>query len=300
MNYQCYGLSISSEISLPELIPVKENFSEDKAEVRIAIGKVAKDGLAPGKRLGPRLWSNEKMLWLHVPGIARFLVCDGKEIFVDPEPEADEDRVRVFLLGSVLGAILFQRGLLVLHGNAIQVSDGCMICVGHSGAGKSTLAAAFMQHGHRILADDVVPIDSRCRALPGFPRIKLWQDTADLLNIDTSGLRRIQPGMEKFNFPTFDRFADQPLPAKWIYVLERHQQKEILFDPIQGMERFSILHQNTYRVNYLKALSLKAEHLKLCSHLSEHIHLARVTRPERGFTVDELVARILGNIAEHQ
>lgn len=297
MNYKCYDLSIASEIALPELIPVGENIN---AEVRIAIGKVDKDGLTSGKRLGPRLWARERTLWLHVPGIARFLVCDGKEIFVDPEPGADEDSVRVFLLGSVLGAVLFQRGLLVLHGNAVRVGDGCMICVGHSGAGKSTLAAAFMRHGHRILADDVVPINARCQALPGFPRIKLWQDTADRMNIDTSGLRRIQPDVEKFNFPIFDRFVDQPLPVKWVYVLERHQQKEILFDPIQGMERFHILYQNTYRVKYLKALSLKAEHLKLCSYLSGHIRLVRLTRPEQGFNVDELVTRILGDIAEHQ
>lgn len=297
MNYKCYGLFISSEIALPELIPVLDKVEKGEAEVRISIREVPTNGLPTGERFGPNLWASESALWLHVPRVARFLIREGKEILIDPEPGADEDSIRLYLLGSALGAILFQRRYLVLHGNAIRVGDGCMVCVGPSGAGKSTLAAVFMRHGHQILADDVVPINASGQALPGFPRIKMWQDTADRMNIDTGGLRRIRPNMKKFNYPASDLFADQPLPVKWIYVLERHPQKEILLNPVHGMERFHVLHQNTYRVRYIKALLLKAEHLKLCSRLSGNIHLVRLTRPEHGYSADEMVARILDDIA---
>lgn len=299
MNYRCYGLTISSEIALPELLPSDNACEKEAEDVRIVIGEVAQNGLPSGQQLGPLLWASENALWLRVPGVACFLMCDGREICIAPEPGADEDSIRVFLLGSALGAILFQRGYLVLHGNAIRVGDHCMVCVGDSGAGKSTLAAAFMQRGHQLLADDVVPVDAQCRALPGFPRIKLWQDTADHLEIDTGGLRRIRPDMQKYNFPACHQFADQPLPVRWVYILERHHKAETRFEPIQGMERFSPLHDHTYRVRFLEGMALKAKHLKLCGQLAGRIRLARLTRPELGFTADALAGRILADIAEH-
>lgn len=299
MNYKCYGLIISSEIALPELLPIQEGIDECKPDVRITIGKVPWDGLADGKQMGRRLWATEGTLWLHIPGIARFLMRNGQEILIDPDAGADEDIIRLYLQGSAFGAILFQRGLLVLHGNAISVGDGCMICVGDSGAGKSTLAAAFMQRGYKILADDVAPVNAQCMALPGFPRIKLWQDAANRLSIETDGLRRIRPGEDKYHLPAPESFADQPLRVKWIYALDRHPHMDILFEPIAGMGRFELLRQNTYRARYVKALGLEGEHLKLCAQLSERIHLARLSRPEHGNSMDRLVDSILADIAAH-
>lgn len=299
-HYTCYGLSLRSQITLPELLPsLTASSISSSPDIDIRIGAVARNGLDGGTQLGPFLWVNARALWLQVPNVARFLVSDGRAILIDPHPGIDADSLRVFLLGSALGALLFQRGHLVLHGNAIRIGDQCMVCVGHSGAGKSTLAAGFLKRGHDILADDVVPVDAECRALPGFPRIKLWQDTANRLDIDTHELRRIRPELEKFNYPLPDRFTDRPLPIRWIYILGSHQQPETRFEPIGGMDRMQPLHANTYRVRFLKGMALKAEHLKLCGKLAGRIRLARITRPEQGFELDALIDRILADIAEN-
>jgi hypothetical protein len=299
MTYTCYGLTIASEMALPELIETESDMDPAEADIRIRIGPVSADGLPDGKQLGPFLWTSRDLLWLHVPEVARFLVSGGDSIIIEPEGNADEDSIRVFLLGSVIGALLFQRGYLVLHGNAIRIGDQCMVSVGHSGAGKSTLAAGFTQRGYEILADDVVPVNADCLALSGFPRIKLWQDTASRLGIDTAPLRRIRPGMEKFNYPLHDCFAGRPLPIRWIYVLESDHLPETRFEPIRGMARFQRLRSNTYRVRFLEGMALKAEHLQLCGRLAGRIWLTRVTRPEHGFGLDALVDRILADIAEH-
>lgn len=298
-RYRCYSLLLSSEIALPELLPATDDGHQTDVDVRICLGAVPSGGLLEGQQLGPYLWVTTQQLWLHVPGVARFLVSQGREIRIDPESGVDEDSLRVFLLGSALGALLFQRGFLVLHGNAIRIGDSCLICVGHSGAGKSTLAAAFLQRGYGVLADDVVPIDRHCHALSGFPRIKLWQDTANQLGIDTQGLRRIRPDMEKFNYPVPQQFVDHSLPVKWVYILGSHHLSGTLFEPIQGMARFNPLRNNTYRVRYLDGMALKAEHLKLCGQLAGRIRLARVTRPEQGFGVNALVDRLLADAAEY-
>ncbi|MDM4769032.1 hypothetical protein [Solimonas sp. SE-A11] len=291
-----YGLRIDSELDLPEL-QQPPPAGNDEPDVRIRLGAVPSEGPAGASQLGPYLWAGPRQFWLHIPEVARFLVNDGCEIRVDPEPGIDDDSLRVFLLGSAFGALLFQRGLLVLHGNAIQVGDRAMICVGHSGAGKSTLAAAFLRRGYNILADDVVPVDAQCRALPGFPRIKLWQDTASRMQIDTAGLRRIRPGMEKFNFPVVTQFADCALPVRWIYILSGENQPDIQLDPVAGMDRFLPLRDNTYRVSFLKGMGLNGKHLRLIGQVAARIRLVRVTRPDHGFELDALVDSILADIA---
>ena len=292
-SYSCYGLTIASDLALPELLPAPPG---QAADVRVVLGGVAAGGPPGAEQLGPYLWAGETGLSLEVPGVARYLVQGGDTVVVDPEPGIDDDSVRVFLLGSALGALLFQRGFLVLHGNAIAVGDGCAVCVGPSGAGKSTLAAAFLRRGHHILADDVVPVDAGCRVLPGFPRIKLWEDAAEKLDIETDGLRRIRPHLHKYNYPIHDRHAGEPLPVRWVYVLGTHQDDETTFAPVAGFERFRPLRQNTYRVRYMDGMALRAQHMSLCGALAGRVHLARVTRPERGFDVDGLVDLILADI----
>ncbi len=294
MNYySAYNQAIASELLLPELVPLIDQ-SIGEPDVTIRLAKVRENGLEKGTQLGPFLWVTQNSLWLQVPHVARFLIQNGAEILIDPEPGIDEDSIRVFLLGSAFGALLFQCGYLILHGNAIRIGDQCMVCVGPSGAGKSTLAAGFMQRGYQVLADDVIPVDNQCRALPSFPRIKLWQDVADQLEIETRGLRRIRPNLEKFNFPVSQ--VTEALPIRWVYVLGTDQTKQINIEPVRGFERFLPLRNNTYRMQFLEGMALKSEHLKLCGQLAGRIHLAHMNRPELGFTLDDMIDSILADI----
>ncbi len=290
-----YDLVVQSEIELPELLIAPPERLRREVDVHIRIQPVDPAGIKGGKPVDDWLWITAQELWMDISDVARFLIRDGREILIDPVPGVDEESIRVFLLGSAFGALLFQRGFLVLHGNAIQLGNQCMICVGDSGAGKSTLAAGLMKRGYPILTDDVVPVDAQCKALPGFPRIKLWQETADRLGISTQGLRRIRPDIEKFDFPLGQQFVEESLPIRWIYVLESHDRPDFLLESIQGMARFAYLYENTYRMSFLEGMELKPVHLKLCSELSAQIRLVKVTRPANGFELDALMDRIIGD-----
>ena len=316
--YRAYGLKIDSELELPELEPADDDGSSAGSagsarparvasparapDLTIRLGPVPHDGLAGGQQLGPFLWADPANIWLHIPGVARFLATGGHTITVDPDPAPgvgpDPDSIRVFLLGSGLGAALCQRGLLVLHGNAVQVGDACMCAVGHSGTGKSTLAAGFWRRGHTILADDVVAVDSSCCALPGFPRIKLWQDSADKLSVDTAALRRVRPTTNKFNLPVAPARTGA-LPLRWVYILDVHNGTDLRLEPITGLARFTPLHNNTYRVRFLEGMAMKGEHLKLCGQLAGRIRLVKVSRPREGFTLDALIDALMADMAEH-
>jgi len=296
--YSAYGLIIQSDIELPELCDVEP--PENKEDVvQIVVGQIDQTKLTEQNRKGPYLWAHDMSLWLKIPNVATFEILDGRHIVIEREPNVDDDSIRVFLLGSVFGALLFQLQYLVMHGNAIRVGNRALICVGRSGIGKSTLAAAFMQRGYPILADDVVPINASGVALPGFPRIKLWKQAANFLNIATAPLKKIRPGIEKFNVPLETNFCTEPLPVRWIYLLNsERKRKEIEIDAIRGMGRFKPLRRNTYRLQYLEGMNLQAQHLKLVGKLAGKIHLARLVRPEEPFSAPELVDAILTDIAK--
>lgn len=295
--YQAYGLTISSEIALPELsacvAPVGEpdvRIVHDPTVISAPIG-------AGWVQLSPFAWTGSAGFVLHIPDVAWFAVENGDTIRAAPIGGVDMASVRVFLLGSAIGALLFQRGLLVLHGNAVDMGDGCMLCLGLSGAGKSTLAAAFAARGHSVLADDVVAIDGEGRALPGIPRIKIWRDAAERLKVETATLDRIRPEMEKFNLPLPESLVDTPRPVQWIFLLGTHERQDFDLTHLSGIERFAPLLANTYRRRFMEGMRLNADHLAQCGRLAGKVHMARVIRPESGFDIDGLVDLLLREMA---
>jgi hypothetical protein len=287
-----YGLKIDSELLLPEL----ELGGSPKSDVVISYGEV-------GDKYGEYLFGTELFFWLspntfllRIPRVAKYLVKNGNQIIVEPEPYIDDDSVRLFLLGAVFGVLLFQRHYLVLHGNAIQIKDKCILCVGDSGAGKSTLAAGFLYRGYRVLADDVVPVNKNFNAIPGFPRIKLWRDAAEQFNIDTTKLRRVQPQIDKYNYPISYLSNIKELPIHTIYVLDNYLNADLAIDQINGFHRFKLLHKHTYRINFLNTNLVKKLHFELCSKLAERVRMARIVRPKFGCATNSIIDKILADV----
>ncbi len=294
-RYLAYGLKIDSELELPELGDSCE--PEGEADLTIRLGNVARYGTEGGGERDDMRWNDPQTFWLHADAVAHYLVSNGREITVMIETGADASSVRVYLLGSACGALLVQRGFLVLHGNAIRVGDACLVCVGDSGAGKSTLAAGFLRNGFQVLADDVVAVDIEGHAIPGFPRIKLWQDAADHLGFSTEGRIRVFPDMDKYNLPIapFDHAAR--LPIRWVYHLTSGDVDEICIEPVTGQRRFGLLRDNTYRNEYLDGPDMLGGHLKQCGRLAGQIHLSKVVRPISGFSLDSLIESLLNDVA---
>ena len=175
--HRAFGLTIRSCLPLPELLTAPEVAEPD---VAIAYGSVPQE--LPGAiARGVRFQVTADRLLLQVDGVARYLVSEGRAITIDRDPAADDDDIRVFLLASVFGALMHQRGDLVLHGSAIEWKGQCVVFMGVSGVGKSTLASAFRKKGHAILTDDLCVVrpgtDRVMYAHPGFPQTKLWLES---------------------------------------------------------------------------------------------------------------------------
>ncbi len=155
--------------------------------------------LPPGPHDTPFVQMVRGDLRLQVEGVARFRIQGGDRIAFEPwRDDGDPRDLRTFLLGSAVGALLIQRGMLVLHGNALEKDGRAIVGLGPSGAGKSTLAYALMREGWRLLADDLVAITPEGLVLPGIPRIKLWHDAARAFGLDPASLPPIRQGLNKY------------------------------------------------------------------------------------------------------
>lgn len=293
--HQAFGLTIRSCLPLPELLPTEIV----TADIEIIYGEVPAE--LPGAiARGVRYQSAPGALRLQVDGVANFLVRDGRTITIAREASAEDDDVRVFLLGSVFGALLHQRRDLVLHGSAIEFHGGAVVFIGVSGVGKSTLAAAFRKKGHAVLTDDLCVArpgsDGRMLAHPGFPQTKLWLDSLKQLNVSPEGLRRIRNKLEKRAVPLGADFSPTPLPVKRLYLLRPHNGDEIKVMPVQGPQKFSILKSHTYRFGFLAGMDGKAGHFEQALKLAQQAPLAVVLRPNGSFRLDELVSLIEADV----
>ena len=286
--YQAFSLNIVSELYFPEL---QGPFDEASLahDVVIRFGAVSPEGLDEPVVKSLFYQTNPRALWLDVPNVARFLVTDGQCITIDAYPGVDEESIRLFLLGSCMGALLMQRDLFLLHGNGIKVGDVCVSFVGRSGAGKSTLSGAFFKRGYPVLADDICAISRSGDVIPSFPQIKLWHDAAKKLDISTKGLRKIRHGIENFAVPLGDQFHERALPLKVVYHLHSHNQDEFSFNDMVGMKKLTPLQNNSYRMHYLKGFDKTKAHLAHCGRIASQIALVTIKRPDTGFQLDKLV-----------
>jgi hypothetical protein len=224
-SYQAYGLSILSEIYLPELhVGPKKN-----VDIEIKLGKL--DSFlqsCENKKTSEQVTHSE--MFFFYKNVASFLIIQDKQIIVDPVPGNDEKLLRLLLLSRALGAILYQHGLIVLHGSAVVSHDGAVVFLGQSGNGKSAAAASLKKEGYSILADEVVAIDiirGKPFVFPAFPQLKLLPDVAEYLGFNPNSMLHASSIDNKFTARFDSDYFVDPIPLKRIYLLEKGESTEI-------------------------------------------------------------------------
>jgi hypothetical protein len=153
------------------------------------------------------------------------------EVWVTWPPTLTVRDVPSYLLGPVIGRILRLRGITCLHASAIDVGGRAVLFVGPKGAGKSTLAAAFAIRRVPVLADDTVSLresDLGWSAVPGYPRLRLWPESAHSLVQSAGEAGFLPPGesgsARRYHLdlmaPRFG-FRPEPRPLGAVYLLQR-------------------------------------------------------------------------------
>lgn len=290
--YKAFGLSITSEIPLPELSWADNQ--ADSINVEIKVKYLSGDT----SDFQNDLIINQNLVLFKVPDTAIFSIEDGERITVSLMNEYDEDLIRLYILGSCMGAILMQRKIYPLHGSAVAIDGKAYAIVGDSGAGKSTLASAFLSQGYHLLSDDVIAVslseqDHIPFVTPSYPQQKLWQESLDEFGIESSRLRSIFGRETKFCIPVSSQYFSGLLPLAGIFELIKTGNGGIEICKIENLERFHTLYRHTYRNILIKGLGLMEWHFQTSANILNSIEIFQLRRPVSGFTATELVSTIL-------
>jgi len=287
--YRAFGLTIGSSIEFPELLP-----ADGEPDVVIETGTVP-ENLENPKKSGVRFQAQPGEFLLTVDNIARYLVLDGNRIVVHSFPNAGERDIRMFLLGSVFGALIHQRDMLPLHASAVKVGDGCVVFCGMSGFGKSTTALALVKRGYQLHADDICVVtmnsaenENKPLVFSAYPQMKLWQDALEKLGDKPADFQPVRMVLDKFAVPAGEQFNSPPLPVKKVYILVPWEKQGIDIVSITGMKKFNALKKHTYRFRFLSGLDKELVHFKNAGELGNRAPIALVYRPRESFLLDEL------------
>jgi hypothetical protein len=296
-SYIAYGLGIHSAISMPELIATNAD-----CDVTIKFGEV-KYPSQEEELPEHTFYGLPGEMYLYWKEVATFMIRNGNEIIIDPIPNAEESRMRLFLLGAAMGVLLHQRGYFVLHSSAVSIEGQAVAFVADKGWGKSTMAANMHLLGHELIADDVVALDwkesSSPMVLPSFPQLKLWPDSVVSIGEDPEDIPRISVLYEKRDRLLKSGFATTPLPLKHIYVLSVGAEgSEIEIEKLSPQEALLNMVSNAYANRYGNQLlqgQAASAHFQKCTEISKTIPIFRLKRPASL----ELVPTVAKLVQEH-
>ena len=225
-------------------------------------------------------------------------ITGGNRIEVALGADYDPSKLSVYLMGTCMGAIHYQRGLMMLHGSCVTDGQRAILLTGDSGAGKSTLAAEFLRRGWKLITDDVSVVydpEGTPMVQSSYPSQKLWRDALernerpkdDVHSLYTAGDR------EKYGVDVTKYFFDGRVPLELVVRLLPHEDVCSL-RPVAGMTKVDQLMRNTYRRELIEAHNLQ-RHFQRCVTLSAKIRMAAVTRVDG----EDCAGRMYELITEH-
>ena len=266
-TYSLYGLRLNSDVRLPEL---SHTIDEGPGDIIISLSPISTDW-SKSDCDENRYVVRDNSIYLDIPGVAKFAIRDGANIEVDRYPSSTEVEVRLFLLGSAMGALLHQRGLIPLHASSIGVAGSGIAFSAASGGGKSSLAALFAQRGYQVNGDDVAVPElaptNEVLLRAGASRIRLMPDALEALGKSSKlELRNGRIG-RKFEMAIQRREAERLLPLDRIYFLEFDEAAGSMphIEPMGKYAAFVAMRSNVYRPSLIGSLRKEREFLEWAS-----------------------------------
>ena len=261
--HTAFGLNIKSEIELPELLT-----SEGPADITITLGSVPEHIQNPSETT-PWFEIGQGLFLLRVDTIAKYFVENGTTIIIEPDGQSDLRDVRLFLLNTVIAALLIQRGYIVLHGAAGIINGKAVAIVGDSGMGKSSLAMLFYDHGYDLLTDAICAIKVRgdkAYVYPGIPQLNVWNDAMLRTNKDVNHYQPIRQGLEKYALRIEKQFTRQEVELSTIIRMNRFNDKIVNFDQMIGGKKFELLMKTSF---FSEVIPDKKQHFYQCKVISD-------------------------------
>jgi hypothetical protein len=212
----------------------------------------------------------------------RYRVSGGRRITIAPRRDAADTDIRLYLLGTALGALCHQRPGLPLHAAAVLGRDGAIAVAGPTGAGKSTLAAQLAARGVTVLADDLCVAETDApdapRLRPGLSRIKLWRGSPALDPGKAAILEAIGETIDKLSLPLEGAVPPECAPLRRIYVLAPGGMAGSV-RRLSGAEAAQAVIDSVYRWPLAIAMGRAAARFHQAAVLAQRVEIVEIGHP---------------------
>jgi hypothetical protein len=276
--YSVAGLTLASEIPLPGL---SSPALPGEAAVTIRLGDVP-DHIPEATKTGPNWMLGESRLLLSIPGLASFLLIDGKEIRMRLAVGRRAEEASPFLRQNLLGLLMQQGGRIVLRASSVAVDGKALLFCGGPAVGKSTLAAAMAKRGHGLLGDDFCTIE---RGEDGVAVIHgdnvgslLWADAIDALGLHGAAGEAVREGIQKYEIRPVALAGGLPLAAVY-HLIEDPRLEAPRLDAFHGIKAVQALREAAYRLQALATTDQRLRFFQSTAAVAGRAPLLRLSRP---------------------
>ncbi len=300
-NYDVYGLRLQSDILIdglvPSITPRALDLLLDTSPFPPALHALFETCAAEDDDNVAIAHAAEGYVVAYRDGTRFFIEEDGSLIRVAWPATSTAEDMATYLLGPLLAYVLRIRGVLCLHASAVVIEGRAVLLAAPHGGGKSTTAARFSDRGASVMSDDVVPIFWKGEvptAYAGYPRLRLWDETAQALYGSAEALPKLTTTWNKRYLDLQAeqrRFAATDHPIGAIFILGERGSGPPSVERLTGHEAAMQLIANTSMGLHLES-GWRAGELDEVARLAARIplFLARSTNDLR--RIDELCDRI--------
>ena len=303
-SYSAYGLRIKSAVRLPGFVEI-EIGDDSEADVEIFHKKITDRDLHryfaaadtfKAAECDVRV-SQNAMCFIY-PKTGTILVSGGNSVAVDVRAGEPVEDLVPYLTGYVLAVLLHQRNFLVLHASVVLLNGAGVGFLGAKGQGKSTLAASLEVSGNRLVSDDLLPIVFRndgVFALPGYPQIKLFEDSVTAVGETPSRLPAVHRNNTKYSF-SCTQFSNESIPLTALYVL--NIADDISIDEISLTQAFIEATKHTIVSYYLRESASFEWHFEKCQNLVHSVPFFALNRPHDFGRINEVSEALKQHVDE--
>lgn len=226
-------------------------------------------------------------------GGTRFLVEDRGRRITTSWTSTPED-MATYLLGPILAFVLRSRGTLALHASAVAIEDRAIVITAAGTGGKSTTAAALVRRGASMLTDDVAAIEWRDDAAfvrAGYPRLRVWSDSARALYGSEDALPLITPSWSKRYIDTREHFVASTTRIAIIAILAGRARQTSIREILGHEAAMALLARSS--VPHLLEPHERVAELEEITRLVSHVRVLEVIAKDDLEDTATLAARLL-------